>query len=87
MGTSLQTNCTLQALAKVVPAGTAGAVILPDGRSGLPLLQNPLPGHQGNLGSYTMYTISRWSLDANVSKTFKITESKSIQLRRRDRGG
>ena len=68
-------------ISRVVPAGTAGSVILPDGRSGLPLLQNPLPGHQGNLGSYTMYTISRWSLDANISKTFQITESKSIQLR------
>jgi hypothetical protein len=79
--TNLQANCTLQALAKVVPQGTAGSVLLPDGRYGLPLLQNPLPGHQGNLGSNTMYTISRWSLDANISKTVQITESKSLQLR------
>jgi hypothetical protein len=82
LGTNLQGNCTLQALAKVVPQGTAGAILLPDGKTyGIPVLQNPLPGHQGNLGSYTMYTVSRWSLDANVSKAFQITESKQLQLR------
>jgi hypothetical protein len=80
-GTNLQTSCTLQALGKIVPQGTANAVQLTDGRYALPVLQNPLPGHQGTLGSYTMYTISRWQLDANVSKTIKIGESKSLQFR------
>ena len=28
-----------------------------------------------------MYTVSRWNLDANLSKTFQLTESKSLQLR------
>ncbi len=28
-----------------------------------------------------MYTVSRWNLDANLSKTFQITESKSLQFR------
>jgi hypothetical protein len=80
-GTNLQTSCTLQALGKVVPQGTPGAVALNNGVYALPLLQNPLPGHQGNLGSNTMFTVSRWSLDANLSKTFQITESKSFQFR------
>src|SRR5262249_16100669 len=81
LGTNLQTSCTLQALGKIVPAGTAGAGQLPDGRYVQPLLQNPQPGRQGTLGSYTMYTVSRWNLDANLSKTFQVTESKSLQFR------
>lgn len=80
-GFNLRASCTLRGLAQIVPSGTAGAVVLPDGRFGLPLLQNPQPGKQGTLGSNTMYTFGKWILDANVSKTFKISESKSIQIR------
>jgi hypothetical protein len=80
-GTNLQTSCTLQALGQVVSQGTPGAVALQNGTFALPLLQNPLPGHQGNLGALTMQTISRWNLDANLSKTFQVTESKSFQFR------
>jgi hypothetical protein len=76
----LQTSCTLQALGKVVPQGTAGAVAVGN-QYVLPVLQNPQPGRQGTLGSYTMYTISRWQLDANLSKTFQVSETKSFQFR------
>jgi hypothetical protein len=79
-GTNLQTNCTLQALGKVVPQGTPGAVAV-GSQYVLPVLQNPQPGHQGTLGAYTMYTISRWQLDANLSKTFQVSETKSFQFR------
>lgn len=76
------TNCTLRALGQVVPAGTAGSLVIPaTGVSVIPLLQNPLPGHRGNLASNTMHSESRWTLDANVSKRFNITESKAIQIR------
>ncbi len=87
LGLNLQANCTLTGLALIVPAGTAGAVVTKTDANGnatqygLPLLQNPLPGHQGNLGAYTIHTIGRASLDANISKSFRISESKSIQIR------
>ena len=29
----------------------------------------------------SMYTFSKWTLDGNISKAFKLTESKSIQIR------
>jgi len=78
---NLQASCTLQGLAKVVPAGTPGAISVSQGRYGIPLLENPLPGHQGNLGSLTMHTFPRWAFDANISKTFRVSESKSVQFR------
>src|SRR5262249_45634979 len=46
---SLQAACTLTGLAKVVPEGTPGAIQVSQGRFGIPLLANPLPGTQGNL--------------------------------------
>jgi hypothetical protein len=81
-GFNLQGNCTLQGLGKVVAAGTPGSILnSTTGVTVLPLLQNPLPGHQGNLGSYTMRTVARWSLDASISKNFRLTESKGLQFR------
>lgn len=77
----LRANCDLRGLAKIVPQGTAGAIQLADGTFGIPLLENPKPGQQGNLGSSTMNTFGRWSLDGNLAKAFQITESKSVQLR------
>jgi len=81
MGTNLQTSCTLRGMGEVVPAGTPGSILGVNGASLLPLLQQPLPGRQGNLGANTMHTVSRWTLDASISKRFRLTESKSLQLR------
>jgi len=78
---NLQTSCTLQALAVVVPQSTPGAIQVSQGRYGIPLLQNPLPGKQGNLGSMTMKSFGRWSFDANISKSFRIAETVRLQLR------
>jgi len=78
---NLRASCSLLGLAKVVPAGTAGAIQVSQGRFGIPLLENPTPGTQGNLGSLTMATFPRWNFDANLSKTFRITESKTVQFR------
>jgi len=75
------TSCTLTGLGEIVPAGTPGSIVNPDGRSVLPILQNPRPGHKGNLTSNTMHVPSHWTLDANVSKQFRISESKSLQVR------
>src|SRR4030095_7420825 len=68
-------------LGKIVPAGTPGSIVNPAGISVIPILQNPRPGHKGNLSSNTMHVPSHWTLDANVSKQFRITESKSFQIR------
>jgi hypothetical protein len=53
------------------------------GPSGAPVivLQNPQPGMRGNLGQKTIEGVGNWSLDANISKTFRISESKSVQVR------
>jgi hypothetical protein len=76
-------RCTLQAIARIVPAGTAGAIANIDGNgnSGKYVLQNPLPGKQGNLGQNALRTIPVWRLDSNLAKSFKISESKSLQFR------
>jgi hypothetical protein len=80
---NLQASCTLRGLAVVVPSGTPGAILVNAATStyGVPLLENPNPGQQGNLGTYTLRTLPRWRLDANLSKTFRISETKSAQLR------
>jgi hypothetical protein len=85
MGFNLQTSCTLLALATLVPAGTPGAIVLAplDGipRFGVPVLQNSLPGTQGTQGARMLRLPGRWFFDANISKSFRISESKSIQFR------
>jgi hypothetical protein len=81
MGTNLQTSCTLRGLGEIVPAGTAGSIVGVNGASVLPLLQQAQPGKQGNLGGFTMHTVSHWTLDASISKRFRLTESKALQIR------
>jgi len=86
MGFNLRDSCTLQALAMIVPAGTPGAFALAPGTDGtvryaLPVLQNSLPGTQGNQGARMLRLPGRWFMDANISKTLRISESKSLQLR------
>jgi hypothetical protein len=76
-------RCTLQAIAKIVPDGTAGAIANIDGlgHSGMYVLQNPLPGKQGNLGQNVLRNLPIWRFDANISKGFKITETKRLEFR------
>jgi hypothetical protein len=81
MGRNLQTDCTLTALAKIVTAGTAGAQTLADGRHYVIVLQNPLPGKIGTLAERNIPGLGRYQFDANLSKTFQLTESKSLQFR------
>jgi hypothetical protein len=78
---SIATRCTLDALAMVVPAGTANSFTLPDGRTGQMVLQHPQPGKKGNFGNNTILGLGTWRFDANLGKTFQITESKSLQVR------
>jgi hypothetical protein len=84
MGTSLgvaQTNpttgaaiaavCTIQALYARNPDGTPGEI----------LLQYSGQGQKGNLGPTTIMGLGDWSLDMSLSKTFRVAESKSFQIR------
>ena len=81
--TGAANRCILQAVAKIVPAGTAGSVPLNDGsgNSGVIVLQNPLPGRRGNLGQNVLRGLPIWRFDTNLAKSFKITETKSLQFR------
>ena len=81
--TGSSNRCVLQAVAKIVPAGTSGSVPLNDGsgNSGLIVLQNPLPGHRGNLGQNVLRGLPIWRFDTNLSKAFKITETTNLQFR------
>jgi hypothetical protein len=45
------------------------------------VLQNPQPGTRGTLGLRTIENPGTWSFDANLSKAFQISESKSVQIR------
>ena len=79
-------SCTLSAVAKVVPAGTAGAQQFGTNADGTPrfgvlVLQNPKPGTQGNLGQMTFVMPGTYRFDANLSKSFKLTETKALQFR------
>jgi len=79
-------SCQLSAVAEIVPSTTPGAQqfgVNADGtpRYGVIVLQNPKPGTQGNLGQMTFEMPGSYRFDANLSKTFRISETKSLQFR------
>jgi len=71
MGTNLSASCTLNALALRNSDGTAGEL----------MLAYPMPGTKGNLGPRTLSYFGQWSLDVSASKTIRVSESKSFQIR------
>src|SRR6185295_13940352 len=84
-GLSANNRCTLTALAMAVAPGTPGAVdrVFPDGqtRPAVVVLQHPQPGKKGTLGNNTIIGPGSWRFDANLGKSFQITERKSLQVR------
>lgn len=80
-------RCTLNALAMVVPAGTpdsgpaSGYGVTGDTRNVQIVLQHPQPGMKGNLGNNTIIGLGSYRFDANLGKTFRISESRSLQVR------
>jgi hypothetical protein len=77
-------NCTLVALAMRAPAGTPGAYLLdPADPSSyvVNLLINPKPGQPGTLGFRTLERWGAFGLDANIQKSFRLTESKQLAIR------
>ena len=83
IGATTVNRCTLQALARPLPSGktAAGQFTLPDGRQGVIVLRNPLPGERGTLGLNTMEGPGLWFLDAAMSKSIRIAEGKTLQIR------
>jgi len=76
-------NCSLTAIAQAAEPGSPGSVLLNDGtgRTVQYLLINPKPGTQGTLGLATVESPGIYRFDANLSKTFRIDEAKTIQIR------
>jgi len=67
--TTLQTlrdNCTLSAIA--------------DAKTNQVVLRNPLPGERG-ISLNTAESPGRWRFDANLAKSIKVSETKTVQLR------
>jgi hypothetical protein len=89
LGATTQTpRCTLRALALIVPTGTPGGQPLTDfiptdttGRTVKIALQNPNPGMKGTLGPAVIKGFGIFSFDLAASKSFRISESKSVQIR------
>jgi hypothetical protein len=67
LATSLQSLCTLNAIT--------------DARTGQILLQNAKPGAVPTMGLGSIFGPGRWRFDMNLSKSIKLTESKSLQFR------
>jgi len=74
-------DCNLRAVARLASPGEPGAVTLDDGRTIQYLLVNPAPGKQGTLGQTTIEGPGTIRFDANLSKSFQISETKSVQIR------
>src|SRR6185295_5549335 len=73
-------NCGLNAVAQAVAPGTPGSVVVGN-QTVQYLLINPQPGKQGNLGLTTVESPGIYRFDANLGKTFRIDEQRSIQVR------
>jgi hypothetical protein len=63
------------------PASPGNTITQTRNRSGVIVLQNPLPGRRGSLGQNVIRNVGNYTLDANMSKQFRISESKSVQVR------
>jgi hypothetical protein len=67
LATSLQGICTLNAITDV--------------KTGQILLQNAMPGTVPTMGIGSITGPGRWRFDMNISKSIRLTESKSLQFR------
>jgi hypothetical protein len=62
--------CSLQAVTAETSTGSAGKIVF----------QNPYPGHRGNM-PFGLNAPGQYAFNANVSKRFRLNETKSLQLR------
>jgi hypothetical protein len=83
VGTWAGANCALKALYLALPDGSGGALAYTGNEAkyqGRAILQNPMPGRQGNF-SRSIEGIGTFSLDMGMTKNVMITEGKSVQIR------
>jgi hypothetical protein len=78
---TLASLCTMSALGMQAPAGTPGSFTRTNGGTGVFVLVNPHPGEYGNVAPSQIEGPGSWSLNANVGKTFQLTESKQLTVR------
>jgi hypothetical protein len=78
-------GCTIRALAQRVPVGTTlPGVFSLNGNPADPavlVLVNPKPGEYGVLTPNALTRFGFWSFDANMQKSIRISESKSLTIR------
>jgi len=67
IATSLQASCSLNAIT--------------DAKTGQILLQNAKPGTVPTMGIGSVFGPGRWRFDMNLSKSIRLSESKSLQIR------
>jgi len=82
VGSGLATNCTLNALYLAIPNGDGTALAYSGNEAkyaGRVILQNPLPGHQGNFGRF-IEGVGDFTLNMNLMKDVMITEGKSVRI-------
>jgi hypothetical protein len=84
---NFRASCTLTGLAAIVPSTTPGAYPVldasgnPTGKYAVNVLQNSMPGTQGNIPHSKLQLPRRQTLDANLSKSFQLPENRVLQVR------
>jgi hypothetical protein len=61
--------------------GSCSLSALADSKTNQIVLQNPQPGRRGSLGQNSVVQPGSWNFDMNLSKSFRVRESKSLQVR------
>jgi hypothetical protein len=74
-------QCTNTSLVAPSLAANCNLAAVYDSQTGQPLLVTPLPGKQGTLGRRVLRGVTVPTFDMNATKSFRISESKNIQLR------
>jgi hypothetical protein len=79
--TPLSGFCNMDALGMVVPAGTVGSYPRSNGEYGALVLVNPRPGEFGMLSPSILEGPGSYTVNANMGKTFRLTETKQLTIR------
>jgi len=74
-------QCTNPSVVAPSLAANCNLAAVYDAKTGQPLLIHPLPGKRGTLGRRVLRGVTIPSFDMNLTKSFRIRESKTIQLR------
>jgi len=82
VGTTLAASCTLNALYLAIPNGSGGALAYAGNEAQYAsrvILQNTLPGHQGNFSRF-IEGVGNFTLDMGLMKDIMIVEGKSVRI-------